>query len=197
LLVVSSADLTTFFRLVGAGDLDELTTFLVTEVERLAQAGAEFASLAANTPHVVLPTVQERSRIPLISIVEVTTTEMTGRGIRSAALGTRFTMQGRFYPDVCERSDIRIVVPQPDEQALIHDKYVTELIPGDIRPSTRDALTAIIQRMIAADGVEGVILGGTELPSILKGDNIGGVPLFDTTAIHVRAIVNEMGGFAL
>lgn len=118
---------------------------------------------------------------------------MTRRGIsRAVLLGTQFTMQGRFYPDVCGRAGIQIVIPRPDERTYIHDKYLSELIPAQMVPATRDRRLAIIRRMVADEEIGAVILGGTELPLLLSDDSLDGVPLLDTTAIHVRRIVGEL-----
>jgi aspartate racemase len=87
--------------LVSANRLGEITDYVVEELQRLARAGADFGILAANTPHIVFDEIQRRSPIPLISIVEATCAEAKKRGIRKAGLlGTRFTMQAQFYPDV-------------------------------------------------------------------------------------------------
>jgi aspartate racemase len=192
-LVLSSMDLGAMLVLLNSGALDRLTDALVAEVERLARAGADFAALTANTPHVVFDQIKVRSPIPLISIVETCRDEMIRQQITSAALlGTQFTMQARFYPDVCAASGITIVTPRADEQSFIHDKYMSELIRGEFHGATRNALKAIVRRMIAEHRIGGVILGGTELPLVLTGNVIDDVPLLDTTAIHVAAIVDEM-----
>jgi aspartate racemase len=107
-------------------------------------------------------------------------------------LGTRFTMQGRFYPDVFSRENIQLVAPEPDEQIYIHEKYFAELVKGIFLPETRQRLLEIIDRMKERDDIRGVILAGTELPLILRGTTRLGVPFLDTTQIHVQAIVREL-----
>jgi aspartate racemase len=134
--------------------------------------------------------VQRRSPIPLISIVEATCAEAKKREIRRAGLlGTRFTMQASFYPDVFSSEGITVIVPHEDEQAYIHEKYVGELLKNTCLPETREKLLEIIQRMKEQEQIQGVILGGTELPLLLREDTASGIPLLDTTQIHVRAVV--------
>jgi aspartate racemase len=101
-------------------------------------------------------------------------------------------MQGRYFPDVFDRSGITLFVPAPDEQTWIHDTYMNELVLGDFRPETRERMLAIADRLIERHGIEGLILGGTELPLILRETVHHGIPLLDTTKIHVNRIVDEL-----
>ena len=105
--------------------------------------------------------------------------------------GTRFTMQGRFYPDAFIREGIGLTVPSPEEQDYIHDKYINELIPGKFLPDTREGLLVIARRMKKQEGIQGLILGGTELPLILTDNPSLGIPFLDTTQIHVNAILEQ------
>ena len=82
-----------------------------------------------------------------------------------------------------------LAVPAADEQDYIHDKYLNELIPGKFLPQTREGLLAIARRMRDQDGIEALILGGTELPLILTDESALEIPFLDTTQIHVNAIV--------
>lgn len=116
-------------------------------------------------------------------------------GLKKLALfGTRFTMQGRFYPEVFSREGIALVLPAEADLAFIHDRYTGELIKGIYRPETREGLLAIVNRLKEGEGIDGVILGGTELPFILTGGTAQGIPLLDTTRIHVEAALDELLG---
>ena len=162
-------------------------------LQKLARAGADFGVIAANTPHIVFDDVQRRSPIPLVSIVEATCNEANKRGIgRAGLLGTRFTMQASFYPEVFSRQGIAMVMPHEEEQIWIHEKYVGELLKDKFLPQTREHLLEIISRMKEQEQVQGVILGGTELPLLLRDGEAYGIPLLDTTQIHVQAIVAKM-----
>ena len=192
-IVLNSISVSKLLHLMESDRLSEIVDYLVDELHRLARAGANFGIIAANTPHIVFADVQRRSPISLISIVEATCAEAKKRGIRTAGLlGTRFTMQASFYPDVFSREGITVVVPDQAEQAYIHEKYVGELLADTFLPETRDRLLEIIQRMKEQAQIEGVILGGTELPLLLRDDTASGIPLLDTTQIHVQAVVAEL-----
>lgn len=192
-VVINSLDLKRMVDWFTAGELSEVVEYLTAELGRLARAGAGVALLAANTPHAVFGEVSARSPVPLVSIVEATCAEAKARGLRRLGLfGTRFTMGGRFYPEVFGREGLDLVVPREEEQAFIHDRYMNELLRGVFRPETREGLLAIAEHLREREGVEGLILGGTELPLILRGEEAAGLPLLDTTRIHARAAVERM-----
>jgi aspartate racemase len=175
--------------LFGENRLPAATTFLAGEVERLARAGADFGVVAANTPHLVFDELQERSSIPLISIVDATCRASKARGFRRVGLlGTRYTMEAPFYRDGLARAGALMFLPSPEDQEYVHDKYMGELVAGVILPETKAGLLGIVERLRSRDAIEAVILGGTELSLILhEGDAV--VPLLDTTKIHVDEIV--------
>ena len=192
-LVINSIDLKKLLALVAAEEFDELTDWLLRELQRLAGAGADFALFASNTPHVVFPNVRRRSPLPLLSIVEATCEHAQSLGLRRLGIfGTRFTMQGRFYRDVFSKAGIELIAPPSGEQQWIHDKYLGELVNAVFLDTTRDGLLAIAQRLASRDRIDGLILGGTELPLILNEDS-GPVPFLDTTKIHVARVVRELG----
>ncbi len=192
-LLINSVDLRRALDLVEAARWSELTRYLVDEIGRLARAGADFGAVSANTPHIVFDELRRESPIPLISIVEATAEAAVERGLKRVGLfGTRFTMQGRFYPDVFARTRVTLVTPETGDQDYIHEKYMNELVKGIFLPDTRQGLLAIARRLQTRHGVEAVILGGTELPLILRETGSAGVPFLDTTRVHVERIVDRI-----
>ena len=192
-IIINSIDVSKVIAMVTANDWPALTNHLVHEVGKLARAGADFGLISANTPHIVFPEVQRRSPIPLISIVEATCQAAKSLHLkRVGLLGTRFTMQGKFYPDVFSHEEIALVVPDLADQDYIHDKYMNELLKGVFLPETRERLLAIIDDLKQKSGIQGLILGGTELPLILRAEGHDGIPFLDTTRIHVEAAVVQM-----
>lgn len=192
-ILINSVNLTQLIEWMSVNELQKVTEYLILEVEKLAKAGAEFGALASNTPHIVFDEIQRRSSIPLISIVEATCEKVQGLGFRKVALfGTRYTMQGHFYPEVFSRAGIELVVPTSEEQTYIHDKYFGELLNNIFLPETRRGLLAIADKLKSRHGIEGLILGGTELPLILREEEHNGVRLLDTTRIHCDRLVREL-----
>ncbi|MEY2483518.1 MAG: aspartate racemase [Verrucomicrobiota bacterium] len=192
-LVINSIDMQRIVRMFEAGELEKLTADFAAELEKLHRAGVDFALLAANTPHLVFDDLQRRSPLPLISIVEATCAAAKARGLKRIGLfGTRFTMQATFYRDVFSREGIAVVVPDAADQDYIHEKYMGELVPGIFLPETRAGLLVIVDRLTEQTAIEGVILGGTELPLILREPAHNGIPFFNTTRIHAEAAVERM-----
>jgi aspartate racemase len=192
-LLIHSIDVNKVLALAAAPKLKELVEYLSTSLVQLGRAGADFAILAANTPHVVFPELAAKSPMPLVSIVEATCDFAKKRGLAKLALfGTRSTMQAGFYQRVFKEQGIEICLPSVEEQNYIHQKYVGELVNGEFRPETRDALLAIAKSLRDAQDIEGVILGGTELPLLMHDDAGLGIPLLDTTRIHVEAALDKM-----
>jgi aspartate racemase len=191
-IVIDSLDVWHGIRLVET-DRPALIEYLLGSILRLAGAGVDFVALTANTAHIVFDELAARSPVPLLSIVEVCAEEAKARGLsRLALLGTRFTMEAPFYPEVCARHEITVVSPEPAERGWIHERYVGELLRGDFRDSTREQIIAIVRGMRQDHNVEGVILGGTELPLLLRSPEIEGLPTLDTTELHVEAIVRRL-----
>jgi aspartate racemase len=173
--------------------LAAVTAYLLEAIEKLARAGADFAVLASNTPHLVFDELRERSALPLISIVEAACAEAETLGLERVGLfGTRFTMQGHFYPDVFSRAGIALVVPDEAEQNYIHTRYMDELVNGIFLPETKERLLEIVDQLKERSRVQGIILGGTELPLILRDAEHNGILFLDTTRIHVKRIVAEL-----
>jgi aspartate racemase len=194
-IIINSIDMKKMLDFIKAKDLVGVTEYLLGEVKKLERAGADFGLLASNTPHIVFEDIRRQSPIPLISIVEAACEAAHALRLRKAGLfGTRFTMQGRFYPEVFSRQGIALIVPGSEDQEYIHEKYMGELVNGVFLAETRDRLLTIVERMKERDGIQGLILGGTELPFILRDVSDRGIPFLDTTRIHAERVIAHMLG---
>jgi aspartate racemase len=192
-IVINSINMKTLLDMIEANDRVKMAEFLVGEIQKLVRAGAQCGLLAANTPHIVFDEVRRQSPIQLVSIVEATCEAAKVLGLKRLGLfGTRFTMLGDFYPRVFFQAKIALVVPQPREQAYIHERYMNELVKGVILPETRQRLLVIVDRMKEQEHIDGLILGGTELPLILGDVTDRGIPFLDTTRIHAQAAVAQL-----
>ncbi len=189
-ILINSIDLRKMLDLIGAGNLPEVTEYLVAAVGKLAAAGADFGLFASNTPHLVFEDIRRQSPIPLVSIVEATCEAALALGLRKVGLlGTRFTMQGGFYPKVFSAHRIEVIVPRSDEQDYVHNRYMGELVHGVYRAETREQLLTIAERLRGQEGIQGLILGGTELPLLFRDGAQTDIPMLDTTKIHVERAV--------
>jgi aspartate racemase len=191
-ILINSLDVDKGIALLDAGRLDALADYLASGLEPLVRAGADFAFIAANTPHLVFDELQRRSPIPLISIVHATADRAMALGLRKVGLfGTGFTMRASFYPEEFQRAGIALVIPTETEQEQIHRIYIGELLKNQFLPESRDAILRIADRMKAEEGSEAIVLAGTELPLLLRGSDAG-IDWIDTTVIHVEAVVDEL-----
>ncbi len=191
-IVIDSLDVQIGLRLVEH-DRAGLLAYLRSSLERLAGAGVGFAALTANTPHLVFDDLVARSPVPLVSIVETCAEAAERRGFtRLLLLGTRFTMEGTFFPAVLGRHGLTLVPLEGADVAWVHERYVGELLKGVFRDDTRQGFVELVDRVRRESDIEAVILGGTELPLLLRAADIAGVPLLDTTALHVEAIVERL-----
>jgi aspartate racemase len=193
LLIINSIDLRRLLDLAAASDRPPLAEFLIAEVTKLERAGADFGFFASNTPHLVFDEVQARSPIPLVSIVEAAASATAAQGLkRVGLLGARFVMEGGFYPRVFERHGVSVSIPDAEDREFVHHRYLTELVRENFRDETREGITAVIDRMRERAGIEAVVLGGTELPLLFRDGPPVGLPLLDTTRIHVDAILERL-----
>ncbi len=192
-VLINSIDLTHVLDMVGKDEMQPLVEYLLAAIRELAAAGAGFAAFASNTPHMVFDEVSRRSPIPLISIVQAACAAARLGGLKKLGiLGTRFTMQGRFYPEVFAREGMTLIAPHEHEQIYIHDRYMNEWVKGIIVPETRQTVLATVERMKNSEQIDGLILAGTEIPLILRDIPDQGIPFLDTATIHVKSIVDEM-----
>lgn len=194
-IIIYSVNMSEFLAFMKAKKYDEVTGYLVEKIDALRRAGAEFAALSANTPHLLFDRIKEKSGIPLISIVETACEEAVRLGLKRPGLfGTGFTMDATFYADVFRKSGIEVVAPEPEDRKLIDNKLFTEIELGIFKDETRDLLVQIIEKMIRTQQIDSLILGCTEFPLILTESEYAGIPMLDTTKIHVNAIAKYCRG---
>ncbi len=169
-------------------DFEGFSDRLIEEAVKLEQAGAEVILLCANTPHMWFDEVQEKVGVPMIHIADATGNSIVKKGFNKVLLlGTRLTMEKSFVSGKLEKDyGIHVVVPEIGDRKVIQDIIYDELAIGLFKDTTRKILLKIIAKY--AD-VQGVILGCTELPLIIKPVDTK-VPLFNTTEIHAMAAVD-------
>jgi aspartate racemase len=192
-IIINSINMSEMLNLLGADRFDKIADNLVVEFGKLAAAGADFGILASNTPHIVFDKVRDLSPLPLISIVEATYNKVKELGLKRVALfGTKFTMNGGFYDQVFLQHNIQVFIPDDADQSFIHEKYLAELIKGNILNDTKSKLLGIATKMKKEHGIQGLILGGTELSLILQNGDAPGIHIIDTTDAHVESILEAL-----
>jgi aspartate racemase len=189
-IIVYSVNMSEMLGLMRLKKYESVTAYLSEKIENLKQAGAEFAVLSANTPHLLFDQIREKSTIPLISIVEATCQEAKRRGAKRVGLfGTEFTMNATFFPDVFKKEGIEVIMPDSEDKELINEKLFSEIELGIFKDDTRELLITIIEKMVREQHIDSLILGCTEFPLILDKETYAGIPMLNTTKIHVESIV--------
>jgi len=157
--------------------------------KKLEAVGAECIILCANTPHMAADVIQEQIKIPLIHIAEVTAKEVAKQNISKVGLlGTRFTMEQSFFKDKLSKYSIETLIPGEEERQFIHNTIFNELGRGGFTKEIKKEYLKIMERLIQK-GVEGIILGCTEIPMLIQPGDIN-IKTFDTTLIHATAAVH-------
>lgn len=189
-LTIESVNVFDVLRLCSEEKYGELTDYLMNAINNLVNCGADFVALSANTPHIVFDNLQEKSTVPLVSIIETTRNEAIRLNKRKLGLlGTIFTMKSDFFKTPFGDSNIEIVIPTTEEMEFINKKISSELELGITKEETLEHFQKIIERMKEECGIEAIILGCTELPLILN-DEVSPVPCLDTMKIHIEALID-------
>jgi len=189
-IIVYSVNLSKLMAWMKVGKYEDATDYLAEKIEILKQAGAEFAVISANTPHLMFDQIKAKSGIPLISIVEATCNECISRGIKRAGLiGTVFTMETSFYADVFKKHNIEVIVPDKTDRDRINQKLFKEIELGIFKEETLTMFIEIIEKMVHEQHIDSMILGCTEFPLLLTENYYAGIPMLNTTQIHVDAII--------
>ena len=178
-------------RLQHDGDWGALEGMMVEAAQALERGGADFVMLCTNTMHKLADAIAASVAIPFLHIADPTAAAIRTAGHqRVGLLGTAFTMEQDFYRGrLAERHGLDVLVPGADDRRIVHDVIYGELVRGVVRRESRDAYRAVIARLVAA-GAEAIILGCTEIMLLVdQGDSA--VPLFDTTALHAQAAVEQ------
>ncbi|MBN2417437.1 amino acid racemase [bacterium] len=185
-IVIESVSFQQYVDWMNSDSWPAITESLVQALARLERAGADFAVIATNTMHKVFPALLKRSGIPLLSIIDAVADAVAANRLKTVALlGTKFTMSGTFYQEGLKRHGIATLVPDEDDQQLINEVIFSELGRGVLNDRSREQYLGIIGTL-AERGAEGVILGCTEIPLLIRPDDTA-LPLFDTAIIHAEA----------
>jgi aspartate racemase len=189
-IIIYSVNMSVFIGLMTEKKYDMAVELLLDKINSLKAAGAEFAVLSANTPHMLFELIKKSSTLPLISIVEATRDECLRLGLRKPGLfGTGFTMNGTFYQEVFSHMDLPVILPDEVDKEKINYKLFSEIELGIFKDETRQMLVKTIDKMVKNKQIDSLILGCTEFPLILNQPEYAGIPMLNTTKIHVDAIV--------
>lgn len=187
--VMVSVDFASIEELQSQDRWDEATEIMINTARQVEAAGADFLLIATNTMHKMFPEVQASINIPMLHIADATGFAIAEAGLNNLGLlGTIYTMEQDFYIGRLENKfGVKILVPDEDDRVVVNRIIFEELVIGLINDESKDEYNRIITKMIQ-NGAQGIILGCTEIPLLVKSDEVR-VPFFDTTYIHAEMAV--------
>ena len=187
--IMYSVDFEEIEKLQHAGKWKEATEVMIDAAKRVEKGGADFIVICTNTMHKMADEVQSSITIPLLHIADATAEKIRSKGLKKVGLlGTKFTMEEDFYKGRLSNTfGLDVIIPEEDEREIAHDIIYKELCLGEIKKSSKKKFKKIIENLVSR-GAEGIILGCTEIPLLIKQEDCS-VPLFDTTEIHARSAV--------
>jgi aspartate racemase len=193
-ILMYSVDFGELEPLMRDGKWEEIGARIGGIAKTLESGGADGILLGTNTVHKVASWIESATTVPFIHIADATGAEISRKGLKKVGLlGTRYTMEEGFYRNrLTEKFGLSVLIPPDEKRAVVNDVIFNELCHGVINQSSKDQFKEVISELVAR-GAEGIILGCTEIPMLIK-DEDSTVPLFDTTSIHaVRAVHFALG----
>ncbi|SOE15919.1 aspartate racemase [Streptomyces sp. 2323.1] len=186
--VLYSVDFAEIERLQTEGRWEQAAEVLAEAARALEAAGADILLLCTNTMHKVAGQVAAAVTVPLLHLADTTADAVRDSGLRRIGLlGTAFTMEQDFYRNRLESHGLEVRVPDAAGRSIVHRTIYEELCQGIVREESRQSLMAIIRDLVTA-GVEGIVLGCTEIELLIKPEH-SPVPVFPTTRLHAEAAV--------
>lgn len=172
-----------------ARDWPGVTRILCDAARSLEAGGAACVILACNTMHNVADAVADAVTIPFLHIGDAVAAEVQAAGLaRVGLLGTRFTMESDFIRRRIEARGVEVAVPTGPTRGVVHRIIYDELCAGVTRDGSRTRLLEAVDALVREQGIEGLVLGCTEIGLLLDPDDLP-VPGFDTARCHARAAV--------
>ncbi|MFX1516708.1 MAG: aspartate/glutamate racemase family protein [Promethearchaeota archaeon] len=187
--IMFSYDFKEIELLQNQGNWEELAASMIQIAKKLEKFGAELIIICTNTMHIVADDMQRNLSIPIIHIADATAEKIQEKDLHEVGLlGTKFTMEESFYKDrLRQKYGLNVSIPKEEERQVIHDVIYNELVIGQIKEKSRIKYIEIINQLVVK-GAEGIILGCTEIPLLIKQEDVD-IPLFDTTTIHAKSAV--------
>jgi len=188
--IMESVDFAEIEKLQHKNDWKGLGNIMVQAAKNLEKSGAEVIILCTNTMHLLSNEIQENISIPFLHIAKSTGKDILKKGINKVALlGTKFTMEKDFYKNILlHEFNIQVVIPEKEDREIVHNIIYNELVHGDFKEDSKKSMLKIIQKL-ERQGAEGVILGCTEIPLLIKQKDVH-IHVFDTTKIHAEDAVD-------
>ena len=191
-MVIDSLNLAVSYELAAKKDWKNFAALFINSIRLLHRAGADFAAIAANTPHIVFDEILAAAPIPVVGIVDETCKYAREKGHRKIIIfGTGFTMRSGMYEEKCAQYGIEAIAPDEADQQIIHNIIFPNLEAGIVLEHEKRAMLEIAEKLLRNHQADGLLLGCTELPLMIREGDLP-VKCLDTTQIHVESILHHM-----
>lgn len=188
-IILHSVNYGEIVKLTQQGDWDSIAAIVIAAAQHAEKAGAQCVLLCANTMHQIADRIQAAVSIPLIHVADVTSKAVRQKNIGTVLLlGTRYTMTAGFYEQYLRQNGVSMMLPGKDDMEFVNNSIYNEMGKGIFLPETKKTYLKIMNDYVSS-GAQGVILGCTEIPLLLKQEECP-VPAFDTTLLHATAAVD-------
>ena len=191
-IIIKSVDMTKMISFLEKKDYDGLVLFLNEHIQNLKNAGANFAAIASNTPHIVFEQLKTISPLPLVSIIEETCLFALKNDYKNVLiLGTKFIMQSSLYSAAFKKHKIKSVCPNDKEIEIVHSIIFPKLEEGIVVKEDKEKMILLANKICYEQNVDAVVLGCTEIPLMIKPGDLN-CPIINTTHVHINAILKKM-----
>lgn len=191
-IIIYSINMTEMLSYVSNKDWEKLVNLLLRAIANLAKAGADFAAIASNTPHIVFDQLKDKSVLPLISIIDATCKYAQQKDCKKVLVfGTKFTMSSGLYSKAFGKFGIKAIEPEENDQMEIHNIIFPKLEDGIVDLADKQKMLALANRLITKHNADALVLGCTELPLMIKEHDLNTL-ILNTTQIHIDSIVNSI-----
>jgi aspartate racemase len=191
-IYLNSINMTEMLEYVRTKEYEKLINLLILNINKLKSIGADFVAISSNTPHIVIDEVIKKVNVPIINIVEETRKAAQNKRLKKVLLtGTLFTMNSNFFQKEFSQNNIECIVPDDIEKGIIQDIIFPDLENGIINEKDKNTFIKICNKRIIEESIDGIILGCTELPLLIRETDFN-IPVLNTMEIHINSIVESI-----
>ncbi|MDR3631778.1 MAG: aspartate/glutamate racemase family protein [Desulfocapsaceae bacterium] len=188
-IAVESIDMKRAMFHVDNSRWDQVSEFIASKFEVLRAGGAAFGAIASTALHVAFDEIQSQTFLPLVSVVDATLNYTIQHNLRNLCLlGEKVTMESDCFRQMFEKEEIRLVLPNPEEQDFIHNAISSVGRSSVLKEGTKKNILAIIDRIIKDEHIDGLIAGSAAIPLLVTADEVS-VHYVDSSRIHIHNIV--------
>jgi len=187
-IVIDSINMGDIINGIANNDFDGVASYLLSSISNLEKAGASFAAIASNTPHIVWDRIINKVSIPLISIIDVTCNHIVRQDYKKVLIfATKFTMKNGLYSEALSRRNINWILPNEEDIEILGDIIYPNLENAIVIAKDKIKMLQIAEKYIKQYNADSILLGCTEIPLMIKPNDVS-VPVINTTEIHIESI---------